>query len=78
MRLLCQLLATFAAVLLLAGSAGAAEWRVPSDFATIQDAIDSPSVKAGDAIVVDAGAYAGARRSRFAPRAARASWTVRS
>jgi hypothetical protein len=64
MRLLCQLLATFAAVLLLAGSAGAAEWRVPSDFATIQDAIDSPSVKAGDAIVVDAGAYAGATVSK--------------
>jgi hypothetical protein len=60
MRLHGRLLAPFAAVLLLAGSAGAAEWHVPADFATIQDAIDSSSVKDGDAIVVEPGAYAGA------------------
>jgi hypothetical protein len=56
----CRLLTTFAGVLLLAGSAGAAEWRVPGNFPTIQAAIDSASVNAGDAIVVDAGSYAGA------------------
>jgi hypothetical protein len=60
MRLLRRLLASFAAVLLLAGSAGAAEWRVPTDFATIQEAIDSASVHDGDAIVVEAGSRAGA------------------
>jgi hypothetical protein len=56
----CRLLTTFAGVLLLGGSAGAAEWHVPADFATIQEAIDSPSVHAGDAIVVAPGSYAGA------------------
>jgi len=57
----CRLVTTtFAGVLLLAGSAGAAEWRVPADFSTIQEAIDSDSVHDGDAIVVEAGSYAGA------------------
>jgi hypothetical protein len=51
---------TFAGVLLLAGSAGAADWRVPGDFPTIQQAIDSASVQDGDAILVDPGEHAGA------------------
>jgi hypothetical protein len=49
-----------AAVLAFAGTAGAADWRVPGDFPTIQDAIDSASVVDGDAIVVEAGNRAGA------------------
>jgi hypothetical protein len=52
-------------VLVLAGlcaanTAIAADWRVPGNFATIQEAIDSPNVKAGDTIVVRPGAHAGA------------------
>ena len=52
-------------VLILAGfcaanTATAAEWRVPGDFATIQAAIDSPSVVAGDVILVGPGPHAGA------------------
>ena len=43
-----------------AGAAAAAEWKVPGHFATIQEAIDSPTVKAGDTIVVRPGAHAGA------------------
>lgn len=35
-------------------------WHVPRDFATIQDAIDSPLVQAGDKILVGPGSYAGA------------------
>ena len=35
-------------------------WRVPGDFATIQEAIDSPDVAAGDRILVGAGSHAGA------------------
>jgi pectin methylesterase-like acyl-CoA thioesterase len=38
----------------------AAEWRVPGDFATIQAAIDSPAVAAGDVILVGPGSHAGA------------------
>jgi hypothetical protein len=50
---LCRLFAvTLAAALLLAGSAGAAEWRVPGHFPTIQAAIDSSRVVDGDTIVV--------------------------
>lgn len=41
-------------------SARAADWRVPGDFATIQDAIDSPAVAAGDVILVGPGPHAGA------------------
>jgi hypothetical protein len=37
-----------------------AVWRVPGDFATIQEAIDSPDVAAGDQIRVAAGSHAGA------------------
>jgi Right handed beta helix region len=51
---------TVACVFPLAGGAGAAEWRVPSDFPTIQAAIDSASVANGDAIVVSPGQHAGA------------------
>ena len=42
-------------------SAQAADWRVPTDFATIQAAVDSPLVAPmGDTIRVSAGNYAGA------------------
>lgn len=40
--------------------AGAAIWQVPEDFATIQNAIDSPLVTEGDTIRVGPGKYAGA------------------
>lgn len=36
------------------------DWAVPGDFATIQAAIDSPSVSAGDRILVGPGNHAGA------------------
>ena len=35
-------------------------WRVPTDFSTIQAAIDSPAVMAGNTIVVEPGYHAGA------------------
>lgn len=35
-------------------------WHVPGDFATIQNAVDSPAVLAGDTIVVGPGNHAGA------------------
>jgi hypothetical protein len=38
----------------------AADWRVPRDFATIQAAIDSAVVEAGDRILVGPGSHAGA------------------
>jgi hypothetical protein len=38
----------------------AADWRVPGDFATIQDAVYSPSVADGDRILVGPGSFAGA------------------
>jgi pectin methylesterase-like acyl-CoA thioesterase len=42
-------------------SAYAAVWSVPGDFATIQEAIDSPDVAdTGDTIMVGPGEYAGA------------------
>jgi hypothetical protein len=43
-----------------AGTATAAQWRVPGHFATIQEAIDSPDVQAGDLILVGPGPHAGA------------------
>jgi hypothetical protein len=50
---LCRLLSvTAAGALLLAGTAGAAEWRVPGHFPTIQAAIDSARVVDGDTIRV--------------------------
>jgi hypothetical protein len=58
---LCRLFAvTIAAVLLLAGSAGAAEWRVPGHFHTIQAAIDSSKVVDGDTILVRHPVHTGA------------------
>ncbi len=54
------LFVTILAVLCSAGSAVAADWKVPGHFATIQEAVDSPKVKAGDTIVVRPGAHAGA------------------
>ena len=52
MRLFRLFAVTIAAVLLLAGSAGAAAWRVPGHFPTIQAAIDSSRVVDGDTILV--------------------------
>lgn len=49
-----------ASSLALAAGARAAEWRVPGDFATIQDAIDSSTVMNGDRIIVGPGSHAGA------------------
>ena len=43
-----------------AGTAAAADWKMPGHLATIQEAIDSPRVKAGDTLVIRPGAYAGA------------------
>ncbi len=49
------------ALVLISGSqAFAADWRVPGDFATIQDAVNSPSVADGDRILVGPGSFAGA------------------
>jgi hypothetical protein len=47
-------------VVLLVTTAQAATWRVPKDFATIQEAIDSMDVLDGDVIRVSRGQYAGA------------------
>lgn len=47
-------------LLLVASSAAATEWRVPTDFPTIQAAIDSSAVVAGDVIIVETGSHAGA------------------
>jgi hypothetical protein len=48
------------AVLVLGGTAGAATWNVPGDFATIQEAIDSPDVSPGATILVGPGNHDGA------------------
>ena len=49
------------ALVVMSGSpALAADWRVPGDFATIQDAVNSPSVADGDRILVGPGSFAGA------------------
>jgi hypothetical protein len=50
----------FAFVLAFAGPLFAGDWRVPRDFATIQAAIDSPAVAAGDRVLVGPGTFAGA------------------
>ncbi|MBI4525036.1 MAG: hypothetical protein HY695_14630 [Deltaproteobacteria bacterium] len=44
----------------LASIGSAADWRVPGDFATIQEAINSSAVVVADRILVGAGAHAGA------------------
>ena len=48
------------AIVLVGSTAQAAKWRVPEDFATIQEAIDSPVVADGDRIIVAPGNHAGA------------------
>ncbi len=48
------------AALLFAAPAAAADWTVPGDFATIQDALDDPGVVDGDRILVGPGAFDGA------------------
>ena len=54
------LTATTALALLLCGSAGATEWRVPGRFPTLQAAIDSSLVKDGDVLRVLPGRRTGA------------------
>jgi hypothetical protein len=55
--LMLSLLATPAAA---SNRHGSSAWNVPGDFATIQEAIDSPDVAAGDVISVARGNFAGA------------------
>lgn len=58
---LSQLVRTGSAALaLVALPASADDWHVPGDFATIQEAIDSPLVVAGDTVRVGPGEFAGA------------------
>jgi len=45
-------------------AAKSAQWNVPGDFSTIQAAIDSPMVAAGDTILVGPGSFAGALVSK--------------
>lgn len=52
--------AVFGGALLLAGSAGAAVWRVPGNFPTLQAAISSSLVNDGDTLNVLAGRHTGA------------------
>lgn len=47
-------------IVIFTSAAWATDWRVPGDFATIQDAINSASVVSGDRILVGAGSHAGA------------------
>src|SRR5687767_880020 len=54
------LFVVLATLVLAASPASAKTWDVPGDFPTIQAAIDSPSVSAGDRIQVAAGSFAGA------------------
>ena len=54
------LTATTALALLMCGSAGATEWRVPGRFPTLQAAIDSSLVKDGDILRVLPGRRTGA------------------
>ena len=60
MKLDRLLAVTTVGVLLLAGSASAAVWKVPGDFPTIQAAIDSSRVVDGDTIHVRRGRRTGA------------------
>ncbi len=55
---MARVLACCVAFVLFAGIASGALWYVPDDFATIQEALDSPSVVNGDIIAVRAGTYA--------------------
>ena len=59
--ILCALALVMALVCPAMAATPGAEWYVPGDFATIQEAIDSTSVMDGDAIIVmGPGPYAGA------------------
>jgi len=60
MRRLTFCIAMIGAIILAGSTAQAAKWRVPEDFATIQEAIDSPAVADGDRITVAPGNHAGA------------------
>ncbi len=50
--------------MILVSGAWAADWYVPGDFATIQEAVDSPSVANADRIFVRPGNHAGALITR--------------
>ena len=60
MKKLTTICAVVALVLALGTTAKAETWNVPYDFATIQEAIDSVDVLAGDTILVGPGNHAGA------------------
>lgn len=60
MKRFLTLCAVMTFVLALGGTAQAASWDVPGDFATIQAAMDSALVIDGDRIMVGAGNHAGA------------------
>jgi len=53
-------IAAVVAVLVIPATCFGLTWNVPGDFATIQDAIDSPDVEVGDVILVGPGSHAGA------------------
>src|SRR5262245_52780999 len=55
--ILFPLLLSALLVTLIATGAQATTWNVPGDFSTIQAAINSSTVKAGDTIVVGPGTY---------------------
>lgn len=55
-----HLLTICVAVLVLCSTTNAVTWNVPADFATIQEAIDSPVVSDGHTILVSAGSHFGA------------------
>lgn len=55
-----RLLVVFLALLVIAAGVQAATWKVPKDFATIQEAVDDASVEDGDTIRVSSGRWAGA------------------
>jgi len=60
MKKLVTVLGCLALVFAFSTSASAADWSVPGDFTTIQDAIDDSSVVDGDTIMVGPGSFAGA------------------
>ena len=55
-----MVLGIFGVSLILVSVASAADWYVPGDFTTIQQAIDNGSVATGDRIIVGPGNHAGA------------------
>lgn len=54
---MARVVACWFALVLFAGIASGADWYVPDDFATIQEALDSTSVVNGDTVTVRAGTY---------------------